>query len=52
VTDVSLEKLGELFGVGPSSICNTAKRVEANRRGEEALAREFRQIEMSVRNRI
>ncbi len=49
MTDIPLEKLGEMFGVGPSSICNTAKRVEANRRSEEELAKALKQIESNIR---
>lgn len=50
MTDTPLEKLGELFDVGPSSICNTAKRVDAHRRSEEALAKDLRTIEATVRS--
>jgi REP element-mobilizing transposase RayT len=49
MTDTPLEKLGELFDVGPSSICNTAKRVDAHRKSEESLAKELREIESNVR---
>ncbi|MFA6450762.1 MAG: transposase [bacterium] len=52
MTDTPLEKLGSLFDVGPSSICNTAKRVEAHKRSEEAMNKELRQIEMNVRSAI
>ena len=52
MTDTPLEKLGELFGVGPSSVCNTAKRVEAHRRSEETLSKELRDIEMNVRKSL
>ncbi len=50
MTDTPLEKLGALFDVGPSSICNTTKRVEAHRRSGEAVSKDLRQIETNIRN--
>ena len=44
-TSTPLEELGELFGVGPSSICNTAKRVEAHRNTDDTLGKYIREVE-------
>ncbi|HOC93611.1 MAG TPA: helix-turn-helix domain-containing protein [bacterium] len=51
MTDTPLDCLGDMFGVGPSSVCNTAKRVDAHRRGEESLARTLGELEKSIRAR-
>jgi len=50
MTDTPLEKLGELFDVGPSSICNTTKRVEAHRKSGEAVSKDLKQIETNIRS--
>ncbi len=50
VTTIPLEELGDLFAVGPSSICNTAKRVEANRKSDKQLDRTMLEIERKIRN--
>ena len=52
MTDTPLEQLGALFDVGPSSICNTSKRVEAHRRSEESLGKDLRRIELNIRNAV
>jgi REP element-mobilizing transposase RayT len=51
MTDTPLDRLGDMFGVGPSSVCNTAKRVDAHRRGEESLSRTLFELEKSIRAR-
>jgi len=49
MTDTPLEKLGEIFDVGPSSVCNTAKRVEAHRKSDDTLQKTLQQIEHFIR---
>ena len=44
MTGVPLDELGDLFGVGPSSICNTAKRVEAHKTSDAAMDKSIREI--------
>lgn len=50
MTTTPLEELGDIFTVGPSSICNTAKRVEAQRRTDKQLDNIMIEIEKSIRN--
>ncbi|HOO55620.1 MAG TPA: helix-turn-helix domain-containing protein [bacterium] len=49
MTDMPLEKLGSLFGVGPSSICNTAKRVEAHKKTDTDLLKSIDTVEEQVK---
>ncbi len=49
MTPTPLETLGEMFNVGPSSICNTTKRVEASRKMEPPLDMTIQDVEKNIR---
>jgi len=49
MTSTPLDNLGKIFGVGPSSICNTAKRVEAHRKTDKLLEKHLTEVEDAVR---